>query len=109
MAIAHATASMRKCHSAWNRCKRAWETGRTLSQGNENTEGCKPERDLLAFIQQGSENNLEIKKLEQLVLQGVKLTPQQISEAAAMCTTQNDLMKAGNKKASGLKFLMKMV
>ena len=103
-----AVTNLRKCHTAWDKCKREWDATVASSKINQNTEGCKPERDLEKMVADGSAEDMKIQKLEQHVLQGERFSQDQIQESAELCTKLTDFMKSGNKKAVGLKFLMKM-
>ena len=79
-----------------------------LSAKNNNTEGCKPQRDMQAMTIDGKAKDLEVHALEQLVLQGDVFDGAQLRHASELVADLTKFLKTGNQKASGLKFLMKM-
>lgn len=93
-----------------------WDAGRrnfgalvSQSADNENTKGCKFQRDLEDMIKTGNRFDAAIQKVEEKHRSGRELTDEEIASSADDCKAILDIIKNGQKKAGALRPWFKIV
>ena len=76
----------RKAHSRWDRQGREFKSTVEKSKVNENTQGSKIERELDGLIATCTQNDNELREIEQKWLVKGKLTTSEIEKVAQLCT-----------------------
>ena len=100
--------SLRKHHSTWDRYKREFQGLVTQSQGNQNTQGSKIERDLQVLTEKGIEDDKALTDIEQkFIVKGV-LGDDDIQRVADLCASLKNSYDSGKEKATGLKSWFKL-
>ena len=82
-----AVANLRRTHSLWDRARRDYNALVAKSEANENTQGCKFERDLKSIVQQGGPIDQNIQALESKYLCGKDFSDEEIKMGADMANS----------------------
>eukprot|EP00969_Alexandrium_andersonii_P081784 3605132-Alexandrium_andersonii.AAC.1 len=99
---------IRKAHSAWDRARGDFAGAIMQSKTNENTKGCKFEKDLEVDIESGSQLDQELVHFEAKFARGERYTNEELERAATVTKNIKELIKSSTKKVQGLKLWFKM-
>ena len=93
----------RNAHGEWDRTKRDLKATVLTSQTNENTKGCRVEKDLTALLIKGDEYDAQLVDLEQQYLSKKSLDATQRKSIESLAAEIYTSMKAARAKSSALK------
>ena len=103
-----AIATMRKCHSSFDKAKREFQAMIQKSMSHANTEGCKFEKDLQGIIEKGQVLDETLLQMETKHLSHALLSNEELSEGAQACEALTALIKAGQSRASAIRGMRKV-